>query len=533
MAFTHITTDTTTQITGILQGGVVLIDEGVTVSVFGAAAIDATTAYDQRSFFINGAVYSDATYAVNVTGAQNDVRIGEGGTVIGASRAVYVGGNGGRFSNAGEVHGIAGGIVTSGTTFDFDNSGSIVSEDYAAYIGSSTNDIRNSGNVVGNSYGFYVTGSGTTLVNTGEIGARNNGISLTASVAEWDVIKNTGTISGKYAILAGSSFQNVVNSGDLLGKVDLGGGYDYLHNNGAIADDVNLGDGDDSFWLGRNGTVTGIVDGGTGSDEFHLNGGTVERWVLGGQGDDRFYVTEAGVTLQESQDGGTDSVYASASWALGANFENLTLSNAGNLDGTGNALANKITGNAGDNRLAGNAGDDWISGGFGNDMLFGGGGNDTASYDYADCGVVADLASGKVLLDGHDRDSLSGIENLRGTIFSDILSGDAGNNTLDGADGKDMLDGRAGNDLLIGGNGRDSFVFELGYGRDEIQYFEGTGKAHDVVDLSGQTLLGTFEDVIAHAKQVDTDVVITFNRQDRLTLSDTDLADLRAVDFLF
>ena len=48
---------------------------------------------------------------------------------------------------------------------------------------------------------------------------------------------------------------------------------------------------------------------------------------------------------------GTDLVYASVGYTLGANVENLTLTGAGTIDGTGNTLNNVIRGNAPANNL--------------------------------------------------------------------------------------------------------------------------------------------------------------------------------------
>ena len=58
---------------------------------------------------------------------------------------------------------------------------------------------------------------------------------------------------------------------------------------------------------------------------------------------------------------------AAISYTLGANVENLTLTGAGDINGTGNALDNMLTGNAGNNILDGGAGADTMIGGAGND----------------------------------------------------------------------------------------------------------------------------------------------------------------------
>ena len=59
------------------------------------------------------------------------------------------------------------------------------------------------------------------------------------------------------------------------------------------------------------------------------------------------------MTLIEAAGGGTDTANASVTYALAAEVENLTLSGATAINGTGNALGNLITGNAAANQLFG------------------------------------------------------------------------------------------------------------------------------------------------------------------------------------
>ena len=69
------------------------------------------------------------------------------------------------------------------------------------------------------------------------------------------------------------------------------------------------------------------------------------------------------------QDGGKDTVVASFDYTLGANLENLTLTD-GALAGTGNALNNKLVGTGGNNVLDGSSGADFMVGGEGDDLYF-------------------------------------------------------------------------------------------------------------------------------------------------------------------
>src|SRR5690606_4692680 len=100
-----------------------------------------------------------------------------------------------------------------------------------------------------------------------------------------------------------------------------------------------------------------------------LDGGAGVDTLAGGAGNDTYIVDNSADVVIENAGQGTDSVFASADYALSDNVENLTLTGANNLNATGNAQDNVLSGNAGDNVLYGNAGSDTLAGGAGNDTL--------------------------------------------------------------------------------------------------------------------------------------------------------------------
>ena len=78
---------------------------------------------------------------------------------------------------------------------------------------------------------------------------------------------------------------------------------------------------------------------------------------------DTYVVDTAADKVIENNGQGTDLVQSSVTFSLAGQYiENLTLTGTGNINGTGNSLANILNGNAGSNILNGGAGADQMAG---------------------------------------------------------------------------------------------------------------------------------------------------------------------------
>ena len=117
-----------------------------------------------------------------------------------------------------------------------------------------------------------------------------------------------------------------------------------------------------------------------------------------------------------------------------------------------------LFGGRGNDRLIGGDGNDELNGGEGNDILEGGSGTDWASFENG-AAVNADLTTG--LATGQGNDTMTGIENLRGSSNNDTLKGNSGNNTLQGGAGADLLIATVGSDVLNGGADIDTASFSI------------------------------------------------------------------------
>ena len=94
------------------------------------------------------------------------------------------------------------------------------------------------------------------------------------------------------------------------------------------------------------------------------------------------------------------------------------------------------------------------------------------------------------------------------------------------------MTGGHGNDVLRGGEGSDTFVFHLGDGKDTISDFAASGSDHDIIQLDPD-LVRDWSDLLSKSAQSGSDVVITSNSNDIITLKNVVLSSLIEEDFVF
>src|SRR6266508_3474451 len=118
----------------------------------------------------------------------------------------------------------------------------------------------------------------------------------------------------------------------------------------------------------------------------------------------------------------------------------------------------------------------------GDDAYGGGAGSDTIDFVSAPSAVEVDLTLGTAT--GFGSDSLAGTENILGTKFADVLTGDGASNFLSGRGAPDEISGGDGDDRLSGGRGDD--ILDGGTGRDTVTYADLSGKQGFITaDLAG------------------------------------------------
>jgi len=314
-----------------------------------------------------------------------------------------------------------------------------------------------------------------------------------------------------------------------------GAGHDYLHG-GSDNDSLYGGSGKDTIF---GGFGDDFIDGGhelspsvLGSEVSDLSG---DR-LFGGNGNDTIQGGSGHDTLHGDNDddqlsggGGDDNIDGGSGTDL-VSYSNLDASHAVEVDlvlGTAktyefgtffgilvetDVISNieNINGGRGNDRLFGDTIDNVFSGNIGNDFIDGRAGSDTVSYEYVTSGnylnVNLSAGFGEVWADnggGSDTrsedDSLLNIENIIGSMGSDILAGSGSANEIVGGDGRDTILGFGGDDTLDGGQGDDLlFVSDANFGRviggegDDTLYLDTTNSTLDLT-FSGNASIDDIE----------------------------------------
>lgn len=352
------------------------------------------------------------------------------------------------------------------------------------------------GGSVTNHAGAVISGAGLGILV--DDSSRGNAPYLT-------VIENDGTIEGltyEGIKLVSDHDDTITNNGTITGA------------NGTA---ILFGSGDNILTLGENSSITGLSDGGLGTNKLVYSG-----WSVG--------VT---VSLAQGSASGTGGI---------ANFQNVTGTDHDDL----------IVGNSAANRLEGGDGDDRLLGGDG-DTLLGGTGADVITIDGAATSVDGGDGRDTLIVRGNitaGADSITGIERIvvdsdatadfgaiadgltiasRSTAGHGVsITGGSGADRISARLGGDTLDGDDGDDLLIGGAGDDTFVFSgSGFGRDTIARFD---DGHDVIRIDA-ALATDF----ASLSIIDqgSRAVIDFGGGDIIILRGIDASALDASDFIF
>src|SRR4051794_25171900 len=251
--------------------------------------------------------------------------------------------------------------------------------------------------------------------------------------------------------------------------------------------------GDDALFLHSGG----FADSGPGNDFLMASG--VDATLSGGQGNDQL---------------------------VGADFTFIgqpaprNLIDGGDGDDTlgGGSSSDRAFGGAGADTVNGRGGSDYLDGGADDDRVFGGDGADTVLGDTGNDYLNGENGDDTVVADGGN----------------DYLSAGAGDDVVVGGIGNDTLFAGSGSDYLVGGDGDDMFVFDGAFQSSLIiDFAPGSGPSgHDAIQFNGGVFT-SFDDLMAHAVQSATNVIITDASGDTLTLANVLKTSLVADDFRF
>jgi Ca2+-binding RTX toxin-like protein len=126
---------------------------------------------------------------------------------------------------------------------------------------------------------------------------------------------------------------------------------------------------------------------------------------------------------------------------------------------------------------------------------------------------------------------VSGVKDVRGSEFGDIIAGNGANNRLEGQGGNDVINGRGGDDTLTGGTGSDIFVYNTNITSNNDTIIDLDSGEGDRIDLRGIAAINNFSDVLSHVPGGSPNT-IQIDATNNLILN-VPVAALQASDFLF
>jgi len=386
-------------------------------------------------------------------GTGDDSVSGGGSTATGAATTVdmdVTGGAGDDYFTSGAGNDAFDGGADSDTA-DYSAATSAVNGNLVSNLvsGLGVDSIPNVENLVGGSAGDTLTGVGPEdNVITG--GAGDDTIDCGGDATDEDTVDFSDSAAAVTV--------------DLDAGTATGNGSDTISNcedvQGSDLNDTITGDANDNGLFG--GAGNDLIDGGDGGDTIDGEGGidTVD------------YSTRTASVSVDLTDNG----------AAGFPAGDFVDGETGEGDAVNTENANL---GSGDDTFIGNAFSNRVQPGGGQNVLTGGTGGDTLDYSAGyDAGATINLAGG-----GVGTDAIDGFENVIGTAFADVITGETGSNTLRGGGGNDSLKGGGGDDSLYGGKGNDTV--RGGSGDDDM--FGGKGKHDAAYGGTGVDLCRGFE----------------------------------------
>jgi len=473
---TYIVDNTADVVVELAGGGTDLVQAGATYTL--SAEVENLTLTGSTA--INGTGNALDNVLTGNTGA-NTLTGGDGDDTIsgGTGNDTMVGGTG----NDSYVVDVATDVITENAGEGIDSVSSAVTLTLAANVENLTLTGSSGNSATGNALNNVLTGNSGANTLDGLagadtlIGGSGNDIYVVDSAADTVTElagQGTDTIQSSVSLTLVAEVENLTLTGTALSGT------------GNTLNNTLLGNA-------SNNTLTGLA----GDDT--LDGGAGTDTMLGGIGNDTYVVDVLGDIVTEVAGEGTDTIQTALAYTLGADVENLTLTGAGTVSGTGNSLNNVLTGNTANNTLTGLGGNDTLDGGTGNDTMIGGLGDDIYVVNVATDVVTEAAGEGTDTVQSAVTLTLANnVENLTLTGSSgNSATGNALNNVLTGNSGANTLSGLAGADTMIGGGGNDTYVVDdagdvvteaAGGGTDTVQ----TALAHTLAaEVENLTLTGS------------------------------------------